>query len=103
VEPPPVHQPEFQNEPSSQSSNTYETVADVVGFVPNLRKQDNVFQAKFIATTVLLACLIGAIAFAATGSGPWWAGMVLGLLGGLLAGLLLSGVILAIRNLKRNL
>ena len=81
--------------------DTYQTIADKVGFIPNSRKSDNLYQAKFLGATLAIVVPFTAVSFEVGGWGPWWAGALLGALGGMLAGLLISGTILAIKNLKR--
>ncbi|MCC7230974.1 MAG: hypothetical protein IT203_11325 [Fimbriimonadaceae bacterium] len=79
----------------------YELMADKIGFVPNARLSDNVYQAKFIAVVLAVMVPIGALVFGILGLGPWWIGAVIGVVCGLLIGVFLSGTVLAIRNLKR--
>jgi hypothetical protein len=81
--------------------DTYQTIADKVGFVPNSRKSDNVYQAKFLGAALAIVVPFTAVSFEVGGWGPWWIGALLGCLAGLLGGLMISGTILAIKNLKR--
>ena len=86
------------NTPSDTSGrDTYNIVADtVVGL--NIRKSDNVFQAKFIGITVLVLAAIGA-ASAAWNPGwnlPWWGGALAGAFAGLIIGVFASGIFLMI-------
>jgi hypothetical protein len=75
--------------------------ADVIGFAPNLRKADNLFQAKFIGGTVGVFVIAGCVYAVVDGEMPLWAGATIGVVGGLVIGVLVSGTILAIRRLKR--
>lgn len=94
-EKPPVQVADEERDP------TYDLMADKIGFVPNARRSDNVYQAKFIAVVLALTVPIGAAVFGILGLGAWWIGATIGVVFGLLVGMVLSGTVLAIRNLKR--
>ena len=75
--------------------NAYNFVADKVGFVPNIRKSDNVLQAKIFLMVWAACIVIGAI----------WAkgdGALIGGLLGIVAALIVSGAVLMVVGLKRN-
>lgn len=91
--PPPPAAPTGEMDPGLQFA------ADKIGFVPNMRKSDNIFQLKFIGVTCLLCVVLALIA--PMGDFPVLAKIATGLLAGLLVGVILSGIILAIKNLKR--
>lgn len=83
---------------SGQANETYQVIADKVGFVPNLRKSDNLFQLRFLGITLFICisvCMIIPIDV------PVIFRAVIGLFIGLFLGLILSGTVLAIKNLKR--
>ena len=80
----------------------YQFVADKVGFVPNLRRSDNLFQAKFVGITAVLTAIAFLFAPWWGQNDPWFLRIGLGFVAGLLGGLLLSGFILAILNLVRK-
>jgi len=73
-------------------------IADKIGFLPNTRKSDNAFQAKFILATCAISILVS---FFAMKDAPWWGSGVIGLVIGLVVGVLISGTILAVRNIRR--
>lgn len=97
---PPPQAPPVQ-ESSPEPIDGYQFVADKVGFVPNTRKSDNAFQAKFIGFAAVFCGAFGGAYCATSGAAPWYAGILIGLVIGLVVGLLVSGTILAIANLKR--
>lgn len=99
MEQPPPQTPPIQT--PSETVDGYEFVADKVGFVPNIRKSDNAYQAKFIATGAVFSAGFGGAYCATSDAAPWYGGLVIGLVIGLLVGLLVSGTILAVKNLKR--
>ncbi len=82
------------NEPSARRRR-YNTFADKIGLVPNLRRRDNLRQGIAVAVFALLGATIG---WAFRGSG----GALLGVILGLLAGGFLSGFVLMILGLVRR-
>ena len=90
--------PERWAEPGAPATNpnreAYEFVADKVGFVPNVRRSDNILQAKIFGGVWLGCVLLGAVC---GGMG----GALMGLLLGIVVALLVSGAVLAIVGLKR--
>ena len=89
--------PRINTPPDSSGRDAYNIVSDtVVGL--NVRKSDNVFQAKFIGITVLLLAVIGG-ASAALNPGwnlPWFGGALVGAFAGLIIGVFASGIFLMI-------
>jgi len=89
--------PRINTPPDSSGRDAYNIVSDtVVGL--NVRKSDNVFQAKFIGITVLLLAAIGG-ASAALNPGwnlPWFGGALAGAFAGLIIGVFASGIFLMI-------
>lgn len=84
------------NQPNVVASGiTYDVMVDKVGFVPNVRKKDNVFQAVFSIAATVLGTIIGLV---------WQGGMgaALGALVGLVVGGIISGLILCAVGLKRK-
>ena len=92
-EPPRINQP---------GGLDYEDIAGKIGFVPNTRKSDNVWQAKFMGVSILVGVVAGAAIGHLTTGGEygWLGGIVLGLLASLVLGAIVSGAILAIRRMK---
>ena len=94
---------ECKTPPVSSERAAYNIVSDtVVGL--NIRKSDNVFQAKFIGITVLVLATIGA-ALAALNPGwnlPWFGGALAGSLAGLIIGVFASGIFLMIYRAVRH-
>lgn len=90
-------EPGFHTAPDTSIRDTYNIVSDTVVGV-NVRKSDNVFQAKFIGITVLLLAAIGAASAAlnADWNLPWWGGSLIGAFTGLIIGLFASGIFLMI-------
>lgn len=84
--------------PDPIPDRTFEFVADKIGFVPNVRRQDNLLQLKWIGGTCVIAI---AVSFALIRGVPFYIPITCGLLAGLVLGALISGSILAIRNLRR--
>jgi hypothetical protein len=83
------------NLPPAEGPSDYQTIADKVGGVPNLRAKDNLYQG-----IAILACaLIGAVIGLVMGS---WIGAGLGFVGGMVVGLILSGTVLAVVGLVRK-
>ena len=85
-------------------SSAYNVVSDTVTGV-NIRKSDNIFQAKFIACSVLICGVIGAIGALMFGGRdfPWLAGAAGGVFIGLLGGVLTSGTFLMFYRGARHL
>ncbi len=81
--------------PQDDPKAAYNILADKIGGVPNLRKKDNVFQAKMVGVFLLIGCGAG------WGLGSWPSGVGIGALGGLISGTLISGFVLMIRGLRR--
>lgn len=78
----------------------YDVLADKVGFVPNVRWKDNLFQLVFVLVTTLGAAGLGLVLADRPGDRIVYA---LGLaLVGLLGGVLVSGFVLTIVGLARK-
>lgn len=73
-------------------------IADKVGLVPNLRKADNVFQLWFVLIGIALGTLCFALIVRDAGYIGW---IVVGGGLGMIVGVVVSGAILAVRNLRR--
>lgn len=89
--------PGFNTPPDTSGRDVYNVISDtVVGL--NVRKSDNVFQAKFIGVTVLLMTTIGGVAAALNSEWnlPWFAGALAGAFAGLIIGVFASGIFLMI-------
>ncbi len=96
---------DFSRPPVAQApveSGAYQIIADKVGMVPNLRRSDNVFQAKFVGASALIFGIGFLFAPWFDDAAPWFLRLGLGVVAGLLGGLLVSGLILAIKNLVRK-
>lgn len=95
--------PAWETPPVSSDRAAYNIVSDtVVGL--NIRKSDNVFQAKFIGITVLVLATISA-ALAALNPDwnlPWYGGALAGSFAGLIIGLFASGIFLMIYRAFRH-
>ena len=78
-------------------STVYDTLADKVGLIPNVRAKDNALQALVCAVCALLGAALAAVFFPADLS-ALLTGVLLGLVGGLLA----SGGVLMIVGLARR-
>ncbi len=90
-------EPRLNTPPDTSVRDAYNIVSDTVVGV-NMRKSDNVFQAKFIGITVLLLAAIGGVS-AALNPGwnlPWFGGALIGAFAGLIIGLFASGIFLMI-------
>jgi MFS family permease len=76
---------------------TYNIVSDMVVGV-NVRKRDNLFQALFIAGSILLGGLIGGVLawLNPSWNAPWIAAAILGAFLGMIVGLFASGIVLMI-------
>ncbi len=75
--------------PQKSSRETYDTVADTLGLVPNVRLKDNVIQGITVVAITGLAALVG---FLSNGT----AGLAIGSLLGLIGSLLISGGVLMV-------
>jgi len=87
----------FNMPPDTSGRDAYNIVSDtVVGL--NVRKSDNVFQAKFIGITVLVLATIGGASAALNPEWnlPWFAGALAGAFAGLIVGVFASGIFLMI-------
>jgi|JI9StandDraft_2_1071091.scaffolds.fasta_scaffold01710_11 hypothetical protein len=100
----PPLQPTATSESSTVSDPTYNMITDLVTGA-NLRKQDNIFQAIFIAGNVLLFGLIGAIAawLNSAWNLPWYGGAIIGSFIGLVSGVITSGIGLMIYRAAQHL
>lgn len=100
-QPPDYSKPPVAPPPAPAGDGGMEFVADKIGFVPNVRKSDNSFQAKFIGVSLLAGAGLFALLRLPDREVPIGACAGIGALAGLILGLLLSGAILAIKNLRR--
>ena len=88
----------------------YNIIADKVGFVPNVRRSDNLLQAKIIGGIVAVCAVVGLIWGGGAGHRNPDCGLGMGLgvgtglgvVAGLVVGLLVSGLVLGIIGLKRK-
>ncbi|MGF1523945.1 MAG: hypothetical protein ACFBSF_16630 [Leptolyngbyaceae cyanobacterium] len=84
--------------PEDRFREKYDTVADTVGLLPNIRLQDNVIQGIVIITSTGLAMLIGGLSNGIVG-------LAIGSIVGLICSLLVSGFVLMllgwIRTIKK--
>lgn len=90
-------EPRFDTAPDTSGRDVYNIVSDtVVGL--NVRKSDNVFQAKFIGITVLVLATIGGASAALNTEWnlPWYGGALAGAFAGLVIGVFASGIFLMI-------
>ncbi|RBP43696.1 hypothetical protein DES53_10595 [Roseimicrobium gellanilyticum] len=74
----------------------YHVFADKIGGVPNVRMEDNLYQALAIGAFVAVGSLVGLF------KGGWPGGFIAGAICGMVAGLLLSGAVLTVIGLKRK-
>ena len=85
--------------PERDAAGGYQEIAETVGMVPSLRRQDNIIQGIIVA----VGSLIGALAGGAGGGGG---GALIGLLLGLIVSAFVSGFVLmivgAVRAVKRR-
>ncbi len=87
----------------TKTEETHQFIADKIGMVPSLRKEDNIFQAKFVGIGIFVG--IAAMSFI----GPvWWdpeapftVWIIVGALFGMIGGALISGAIIGVRNIWR--
>jgi hypothetical protein len=92
-----TNEPGFSTRPDTSGRDAYNIVSDtVVGL--NVRKSDNVFQAKFIGITVLVLATIGGASAALNSDWnlPWFGGALIGAFAGLIIGVFASGIFLMI-------
>lgn len=94
--PPAAEPPDSPKGPENDGLEQYNTVAETLGGIPSLRRKDNVYQAIAIAVATLLGGVIGSITAIIREVDPWYLGLLLGVVGGLVAGTLLSGIVLMI-------
>lgn len=80
---------------NSQDMQTYNTIADSVGFVPNLRAKDNIFQLIVVAIFVVLG-LIAGLVVSMNSQMELSIALLLGALIGFIIGGVLSGFVLMI-------
>ena len=87
----------------STGKAAYNVVTDTVTGV-NLRGNDNKFQAKFIAASVVVLTLIGAVLglLKPRWQLQWYGGAMLGAFAGLIFGVLASGIFLMIYRAARH-
>lgn len=94
-------------DPQPQKPATYEDtrqfISDKIGMTPSVRKEDNIFQAKFVGVFLI----VGMVAMNIVGP-IWWdpeahftVWIIVGALFGLIAGTLISGAIIGVRNIWR--
>ncbi|MBX3170365.1 MAG: hypothetical protein KF760_23365 [Candidatus Eremiobacteraeota bacterium] len=79
---------------SEQKQSTYQTVAETVGMIPSLNKNDNLYQGIFVLVVSLASFAVGC------GLGGSQVGLVFLLLG-LIGSGLLSGLVLMILGFVR--
>ena len=84
----------------AEMQRVLQDVADKVGLLPNFRKQDNLFQLKWVAIGTALGAVVLQVWNPFSGA-PFGVGLLLGAIGGMLVATIITGTILAIRNLKR--
>lgn len=96
-------EPALETPQVSSDRAAYNIVSDtVVGL--NIRKSDNVFQAKFIGISVLALATISAALAALNPEWdlPWYGGALAGSFAGLIVGLFASGIFLMIYRAVRH-
>ncbi len=92
-----TEEPGSNTPPDTSGRDVYNIVSDtVVGL--NVRKSDNIFQAKFIGITVLVLATIGGASAALNSEWnlPWFGGALAGAFAGLIIGVFASGIFLMI-------
>lgn len=91
--------------PNIPQDSTYDLFADKVGFVPNTKKKDNLFQAKVFGIVWVICLIAGAIWGATTSPKGAGEGLIDGLLTGGMLGvivaLVVSGAITGFRTTMR--
>lgn len=87
----------------STTHDTGKIVSDLV-IGPNLRWKDNLYQGLFIMVMVGIGAIVGCIVTTvqANPNVPWFAGAIVGAIGGLLVGLFTSGIFLMIYRAVRH-
>lgn len=82
---------------------SYHTIAETVGGIPNLRGKDNAFQAVFVALSIAIGGGIGAllVLVGLVPGGNWIIGAVVGGVIGLFGGTLVSGLVLMVKGWLR--
>ena len=75
--------------PERQTRETYNTVAETVGFVPSLRLKDNVIQGIAVVVITGIAALVGLLTAGTSG-------LVVATVFGLIGSLLFSGAVLMV-------
>ncbi|MBN9504039.1 MAG: hypothetical protein BGO01_03275 [Armatimonadetes bacterium 55-13] len=79
----------------------YQDLVDKIGMAPNLRRSDNVFQARFVGASLVVFIALAFILPLDDKTYPPVGRLLVGALVGLLVGVGISGLILAIKNLRR--
>ncbi|GJM18413.1 MAG: hypothetical protein DHS20C14_06260 [Phycisphaeraceae bacterium] len=92
--PPPPRPPPSQAQ-GDEGIETYHRVADTVGFVPNIRGKDNLFQVAAVALCTIAGVVAG-LFFKTAPSTPAYIAPVIGGILGLIAGTFGSGLVLMI-------
>lgn len=104
---PPADEHSEPDSPAARLSpvhEAYNIVSDTVSGV-NVRWNDNWFQAKFIAWSVLFFVVAGGLlaAFNRQWELPWYGGALIGILPGLIFGVFASGIYLMIYRALQHL
>ncbi|MBX3117965.1 MAG: hypothetical protein KF784_02795 [Fimbriimonadaceae bacterium] len=93
--------------PPPQKPVTYEEtrqfVSDKIGMTPSLRKEDNIFQAKFVGASIFVGIIVMPFVGPAywDPEAGWRVWVIIGALFGMIGGAFVSGAIIGIRNLRR--
>ena len=87
-----------QQQPDSHRKS-YDTFADKVGLVPNVRLKDNLIQGLVVGALTLIGALVG---FFVASDTARLTGAGFGALAGLISGGFLSGLVLMIVGLRRK-
>lgn len=94
-----------RQEARAGTDSELEMIADKIGFVPNVRKSDNVYQAKIFGICWLACLVLGAIWGVATNPNGFGDGLLTGVavggLGGMVVALLVSGAIVGFKGMIR--
>jgi len=95
--PPPVPSPAGSPRPGTTpvGLDAYHTVAETVGFVPNIRLKDNIVQTVSVGMGLVGGAGAGAV-IAAVRGGEFWLGATVGGVLGLIAATFLSGLVLMV-------